>query len=61
MFKESFKYYKRINSLEHQSGIIDFENVVENEIIVSYSLNAMSLLKFAGFYLCFLSLRDPKN
>jgi hypothetical protein len=54
MFKEYFKYYKRINSLEHQSNVIDFENVDVNEIIVSYSYNIMPLLKCIKFYLYFL-------
>lgn len=45
MFKKSFKFYKRVNSLEHQSDVIDFENLVEAESIVSYSLDIILLLK----------------
>lgn len=36
MFKEYFKFYKRINSLDQQSDIIDFTNAVNTESIVSY-------------------------
>lgn len=35
MFKEQFKLYKRINSLEN-TDVIDFENIVDTEFIVSY-------------------------
>ncbi|XP_025414497.1 nucleic acid dioxygenase ALKBH1 [Sipha flava] len=42
MFKEYFKYYKRINSLEHQSNVIDFENVDVNEIIKYKELKTAS-------------------
>lgn len=35
MFKERFKFYKHINLLE-QSDLIDFEKVVDTELIVSY-------------------------
>lgn len=36
MFKERFKFYKRINTLEQESDIIDFANVIDTEFIVSY-------------------------
>jgi len=36
MFKECFKLYKHINSLEQQSNIMDFENEVNTEFMVSY-------------------------
>jgi len=36
MFKEYFKFYKHVNSLEQQSNIIDFENEVNTEFMVSY-------------------------
>jgi len=36
MFKECFKYYKQINSLEQQIDVIDFANEVNIKIMVSY-------------------------
>jgi len=36
MFKECFKFYKHINSLEQQLDVIDFANEVKTEFIVSY-------------------------
>jgi len=38
MFKERFKFYKHINSLEQQSDVIDLANEVNTELMVSYSL-----------------------
>lgn len=38
MFKESFKFYKRINSVDQQSDIIDFDNVTNSTFIVSIEL-----------------------
>lgn len=35
MFKESFKFYKRINSIDQQSDVIDFEHVTNSIFIVS--------------------------
>lgn len=35
MFKESFKLYKRISSLEQQSDVLDFTNINDNEFVVS--------------------------
>lgn len=44
MFKERFKFYKRVNSLEQQTDIIDFANEVNTEFIVSYSFYQIHLL-----------------
>lgn len=37
MFKEQFKFYKRINALEN-TDVLDFAHVVDNEFIVNYLL-----------------------
>lgn len=39
MFKEYFKFYKHINSLEQQSNIIDFANEVNTEFMVRIILS----------------------
>jgi len=37
MFKERFKFYKRVNIMEQESDVIDFANVVDAKFIVSYN------------------------
>lgn len=35
MFKERFKFYKRMNSLQQQSDVIDFNNALDPALFVS--------------------------
>jgi len=45
MFKECFKFYKHINSLEQQLDVIDLANGINTEFMVSYQYSKIYLNK----------------